>query len=521
MKKSFLMDGFLAILLGIVLMFAFAPYNLFPFAILAPAGLLGLWLKVAPSRKKAFYLGFLFGVGLFTSGVYWIFISIHVIGNVPTALALLITAGFIAILSCFPATVGYILNHYFPANTPEKMLYAFPAIWLLMEMLRGAFFPWLFLGYSQTHWPLKGYAALIGVYGITLLLTICSGLLVNAARHYQHRHFKSCWLSLLMIAIICAFGGICSFIPWTITQGKPVSVALVQGNIPQTVKWSPEYLELSLHTYDSLTEPLWGKADIIIWPESALPIPLQNVQPLINELHQKAQDSHSVLILGIPIRRPDNKTFYNAIITLGAELQPPYTKRHLVPFGEFTPFESWLANTLQFLDIPMSEMAEGPRNQPPLTVNKLKIEPSICYEIAFPDLTRSPDKTINMLLVLTNDAWFGHSSAESQHLQMAAMRALEFAKPVLFVSNDGITAIIDQHGNVQASLPQFKAGVLQSTVQPMYGLTPWLNNGVDPFWFIFVLFFSLAILANKKALANKTSPGSGDKIRAKAKPPIH
>lgn len=509
MKKSLsiLLDSTVAVLLGIILTFAFAPYEIFPLAVIAPAGLLVLWLKVSPSPKKAFWLGYLFGLGLFGSGVYWVFHSIHVIGNVATPLATFITMGFIAILALFPATAGYLTNRYFPMQTTHKLIYAFPTIWVFMEWMRGILFtgfPWLFLGYSQTNSPLKGYAALFSVYGISLALTMSSGLLVNAAIRYKQKDFKSLYLNLFALTIIWIVGGLCSLIPWTIPQGKPLTVALVQGNIPQTIKWSPEQLQFSLDTYTNMTKPLWGKSDIIIWPETAVPLPLQNAESFINELDDKAQASHSTLILGIPIRTPDDMSYFNSIITLGAN-RGVYSKRHLVPFGEYTPFSNVSTKLLKFMDIPMSEMQAGRLNQPPLFVNNTKILPSICYEIAFPDLTRSWDKSIGLLLVLTNDAWFGHSNAEPQHLQMAAMRALEFHKPVLFVSNDGITAIINPNGQIETSAPQRKAAVLTGTIQPMYGITPWLNNGMDPLLFIFFAFILASRLANKATLKASTN----------------
>jgi len=509
MKKSLpsLLDSSVAILLGISLTFAFAPYKIFPLAVLAPAGLLALWLRVSPSPKKAFALGYLFGLGLFGSGVYWVFISIHVFGGVPIPLAILITMGFIAILAMFPAIVGYLTNRFFPLLTTEKLVYAFPAIWVFFEWMRGLLFtgfPWLFLGYSQTHSPLKGYAPLLSVYGVSLALTISSALLVNTFIRYQQKNFKSLYQNLLALAIIWMLGGVLSFIPWTIPEGKPLSVSLVQGNIPQTIKWSPEHLQFSLERYLSLTEPLWGKSNIIIWPEAAVPIPLQNAESFINRLDEKARASDTALILGIPIRTADEKGYYNAIITLGAD-KGVYTKRHLVPFGEYTPLSNLLASTLKFMDIPMSELVAGRVNQAPLMIGKTKILPSICYEIAFPDLTRSTDKSIGMLLVVTNDAWFGDSSAEPQHLQMAAMRALEFGKPVLFVSNDGITAIINPQAQIEKSLPRQESAVLNGTIQPMYGITPWLKNGMDPMIFLFVFFLAIATLSNKRAARQSTT----------------
>lgn len=492
-----------AVLLGILMPFAFAPYDIFPLAIAAPAALLALWLQTS-SLKKTFCLGYFFGLGMFGAGVYWVFTSIHIFGEVPAFAAAFITFGMISILALFPATVGYYLNKYFTINTSAKRIYAFPALWVFSEWVRSwlfSGFPWLFLGYSQTNSPLKGYAPLLSVYLVSLAAAMSSGLIVNAVIRFKQRNYKSLYTSLLALSILWISGGLFALIPWTRTDGEPISVALVQGNVPQSIKWSPESLQLSIDRYKELTEPLWGKTNIIIWPESAIPATLQDEETLINALDQKAKDNNSALILGIPIQT-DNNQYHNAIVTLGAE-QQLYLKRHLVPFGEYTPFMSILSHALNFMNIPIPDMIPGKLVQPPLTIGHVKILASICYEIAFPTLIRSNDKSINMLLVVTNDAWFGESAAEPQHLQMAAMRALEFAKPVLFVSNDGITAIINPDGTIQDSVPQRETTILKSTVQPRYGVTPWLYNGMSPLFIILISFIFIAVRANKKTASQK------------------
>jgi apolipoprotein N-acyltransferase len=490
-------------LLGVLMPFAFAPYEIFPFAILVLAFLLNLWLQT-PSLKKSFWLGYVFGLGMFGTGVYWVFTSIHLFGEVPAPFAALITLGMVGILALFPATVGYVLNRYFPLNTTAKCIYAFPAIWVLSEWVRSWFlsgFPWLFVGYSQTNSPLKGYAPVLSVYLVSLFVAMSSGLIVNAVMRYKQKNYRSLYTSLLALSLIWISGSLLSLIPWTRSEGEPISVALVQGNVPQTIKWSPEYLQLSIDRYVQLTKPLWGKADIIIWPESAIPATVQDEEALINALDQKAKENNTTLILGIPIQTDENQ-YYNAVVTLGSEKQV-YLKRHLVPFGEYTPFSKILSHALNFMNIPIPDMIPGKRVQTPLTVGKTKILASICYEIAFPDLIRSKDKSINMLLVVTNDAWFGKSAAEPQHLQMAAMRALEFGKPVLFVSNDGITAVINPDGTTQIAAPQREAIVLKSVVQPRYGITPWLYNGMTPLLIILISFLFVAVRANKMAITTQ------------------
>lgn len=494
------MPGFdlAAFLLGAALTFAFAPYEIFPLAVLAPAGLLALWLKVSP--KRALWLGFVFGVGFFGTGVYWVFNSIHDIGGVPVPLAVFITGGMVAILSGYPALVGYFLKRYFPYHQRTEILCAFPALWVASEWVRSWLFtgfPWLFLGYSQTNSPLKGYAPILSVYGVSLALALTSGLLVYMVLQYKQKKYQSLYFCLLGIVIIWVTGTLLSYIPWTKPQGKPLKISLVQGNIAQSIKWSPEHLQLSFDTYEQLTAPLWEKDRLIIWPESAIPLPLQAASQFIEVMDEKAKATGSHLILGIPIEAEDKRTYYNAVVTLGAEKQV-YLKRRLVPFGEYTPFSWLVSNLFKFMDLPMSDLIPGKYDQKPLTIGNAKILTSICYEIGYPELSNSNDKTISFILTVTNDAWFGDSNAEPQHLQMAQMRAIELQRPVVFVSNDGITSIIDENGKIESALPQYKVGVLNGSVQPRYGLTPWMRNGLDPLLFILICLLFTAVRANLK-----------------------
>lgn len=489
-----------AILLGVTLTLAFAPFEVFPFAILAPAGLLALWLKATP--KRAFCLGYAFGLGFFGTGVYWIYISVNQFGGVPLIGAIGITSALIAILSLFPAYTGYALNRYFPTANTIKIIYAFPAVWVAVEWVRGwvfSGFPWLFVGYSQTNSPLKGYAPLLSVYAVSLATLLTSGLLVNAVIKFKQTSYQAMYRNLLGIVILWTSGAVLCLIPWTQPEGKPVSVSLVQGNIPQELKWSPEHLQLSFDTYEKLTAPLWGKSQIIVWPEAAIPVPFEDAISFLKAMDEKAKASGSELILGIP-QSAGNNAYYNSLIALGSS-QQVYQKRRLVPFGEYTPLTNISSQLLKIMDIPMSNLVSGKAHQQPMEIGKLKILPSICYEIAFPDLIQTSNRNISFLLVVTNDAWFGRSTAQAQHLQMAKMRALELGRPVLFVSNDGITAIIGADGRIEASVPPHETAVLTSTVQPMIGLTPWMRNGIDSILFVLICILFIAIRANKKATA--------------------
>ncbi len=485
-KLKFPYQMLAAALLGIVCMFAFAPFAIFPLAIVATAGLAALIYHATP--RQSFWRGFAFGAGLFGSGVYWVFISISVYGDVPDSIAALITAGLIAILSLYPAAACYFTNRYFSNHAQSKIIFAFPAVWVICEWVRSwllSGFPWLLIGYSQTNSPLKGYAPIFSVYGVSLAAMITSGLIVNSVMKSRQHDYFSVYKNLFAIAIIWIAGSLCSLIPWTQPTGNPVTVSLVQGNIPQTLKWNPEEVALSLDSYRDMTKPLWGKSDFIIWPESSIPLPLQDAQEFVEQMSEQAQASGSELIFGIPVQTADSSGYYNTIVSVG-NYQNVYYKRQLVPFGEYVPMENLVARIFDFMNVPMSNMKPGRFDQKPMQFGNIKIQPSICYEISYPDMSRVSDKSVSMLLTVTNDAWFGRSTAQAQHLQMAAMRSIEMARPGLFVSNDGITAIINERGIIEASAPDHKPFVLTGKVQAYTGMTPWMRNDLDPLLVIMI-----------------------------------
>jgi apolipoprotein N-acyltransferase len=249
--------------------------------------------------------------------------------------------------------------------------------------------------------------------------------------------------------------------------------------------------------YETLTQPLWGKNKVIIWPEAAIPLAIQDISPFIEAVDKKARAKGTHLILGIPIQA--NSGYYNAVVSLG-DKYAVYLKRRLVPFGEYMPMPSLLSPLFSIMHFPMSNIVPGRYSQPPFIINGTKILVSICYEIAFPELITVRDQTIGMLLTVTNDAWFGKSAAQAQHLQIAAMRAVEMRRPLLFVSNNGITAIINADGLVISAAPPRKSFVLNGLVQPTVGLTPWQRLGFDP---LLLILLCLLLVAIRSKFTNK------------------
>lgn len=491
--KRLLPFGF-AFLAGAILTLAFAPFNAYLCAFLSPALLLWLWRKATP--KQAFWRGFIYGLGFFGTGVYWIFISINTYGDTSEFVAVFITGGLMAILALFPAINGYVLNRFFPKNNNAKILFAFPAIWVFLEWVRTwifSGFPWLLLGYSQISSPLRGYAPILGVYGVSLIVLWVSTLAYKAS-FYRKGLLKNPYI--LYFILIFAIGAGLSAITWTHPNDKLVKVSLIQGNIAQEVKWSADQVQPTLDRYVALTQAHWD-SQIIIWPESAVPIPQEYAVDFLTSLGQQAAEHQATVITGIPIRAPEHKGFYNSVIALGKG-EGVYTKHRLVPFGEYIPMRNVFGKILDFLHVPMSDFIPGVELPKPIMANGVRIAAFICYEIAYPEQVLLRDGNIDMILTISNDAWFGHSIAQAQHLQIAQMRALEMGRPILFVSNDGLTAIINSRGAIQSAAPPHVTYVLTGEVQTEQGKTPWQHLAMYPIDGLVLLLLFIAIRQRQK-----------------------
>jgi len=268
---------------------------------------------------------------------------------------------------------------------------------------------------------------------------------------------------------------------WSEPHGEPLSVALVQGNIAQDQKWRPENLSSTLQRYRSVTTQ--SEARLVIWPETAIPAFRQQVDRLfLQPLSQQLKEEGRSLISGIPLlelesEEGESNRYYNGVLTLGLDQERnpvAYRKRHLVPMGEYLPFSDLLDPLFDFLQIPFSSFSAGSAEQSPILVAGHQLSPTVCYEIAFPELAFSHLPEAGVLVTVSNDGWFGGSLAPDQHLQIARMRALEAARPVLRATNTGVTAVIGADGVIQQQLPRSEYAVLEVVVQPVRGVTPYL-----------------------------------------------
>nr|MDQ2994728.1 apolipoprotein N-acyltransferase [Pseudomonadota bacterium] len=310
------------------------------------------------------------------------------------------------------------------------------------------------------------------VYGLSLLTLITAGIIYEMiARNRRRLHFL-----VLMIAVIWINGALLSHTEFSHANGKKLKVAMIQGNVPQEYKWQPEKTDTIIDTYNQLTQAHWN-ADLILWPEAAIPMLKDEAAPFLQHLEQQAKKQQKTVLIGIPFK--EDNLYYNGLILLG-QSQGQYAKRHLIPFGEYTPFTTWLDPLMLALSIPMSSFSSGAANQPPLVVNNIHFAPFICYEIVEPDEVRRSLQNAEMIITISDDSWFDGSIASEQHLQMARMRSLENAMPQLFLSSRGASAIIAADGKILATLGEHQRGVLTHTVSTVVGITPWRRFGSQP-----------------------------------------
>lgn len=487
-----LAQAVIALLAGALSTLSFAPFGVWP------AALVSLYLLIhllqTDSSSKALLSGWLFGVGMFGTGSSWVYVSIHLHGYAPIPLALFLTAIWSMGLAVLPALFASCYIRFI-ATRRGAVLFGFPALWVLFEWLRSWLFtgfPWLYLGYGYIDTWLAGWAAVGGVYTMSLAVALSASALFVIA----HRHNKRLKITAALILLSLWLGGLAlNQIQWASPRNNSeLKIGIVQANIPQHLKWLSTYYSTTLNVYQQMTESLEGR-DIIIWPEAAIPNYYQNAQSFLRPIAKALGDQNTTLITGIPYRSSlgEETKFHNSIASLGNG-SGLYHKRRLVPFGEYVPLENMLRGLIQFFDLPMSNFSPGPAQQGLLSAGDLQLAPFICYEIVYPDMVREFAQQADVLITISNDSWFGASIGPLQHLQMARMRALENGRYLIRSTNNGVSAIIDPKGNIQSESEQFVAQTLEGTVRLMNGNTLFSRTGSLPALLICALVLVLLTL---------------------------
>ena len=471
----------LPFLLGILAVAGFAPYYFYPATIASLISLFYLWQK-SNTAKQAALLGLMYGLGLFGVGIYWIYISLHDFGGMPWWMASFSTFVLCGFLALFPAIVGAL------SKGINYSLLSIPVFWTLSEWVRSWIFtgfPWLTVGYSQVpQSPLVGYLPIIGVYGISFISVFIASLIAYwLAKPTQSNIWKR--MAVAALILIWGSGSLLKFVEWTKPINNSTSVALLQGNISQEIKWSPKITDQTLKTYLDMAQK--SKAKLIIMPETALPmlanrIPHQYMQALKNHALSNQGDILIGVVEGIAsANQNDPDQYYNSMLSIGSANTQTYRKSHLVPFGEFIPLKtvfSWIYQ--DWLNIPLSDLARGSLEQHPMNVAGQKVAVNICYEDVFGEeiIRQLPEATL--LVNVSNDAWYGESLAAYQHMQFSQARAIETGRVMLRATNTGATAMIDSHGKIIAHAAHFSKTTLSIEAQGYTGTTPYVRWGNWP-----------------------------------------
>src|SRR5258706_2605787 len=496
----------LAAALGAATVAGFAPFDFYFVPWLTLAALIWLWRRAA-SPKTAAYTGFAFGGGLFGAGVSWVYVSLHDFGGMPAPVAVPATALLCAFLAFFPAVAGWCAARW-GGTSKWNFIAVTAATWTVAEWARGWLltgFPWLAIGSSQVaSSPLAQFAPLAGVYGISFVLMLLAELLAEFAASLRTAPRQAALL-LLPVAALLGLGPLAGLTQWTTKVGDPVTVTLLQGNIPQDLKFRDDFMPRTLRTYVDLT--LASRSRLTILPESALPLFRHEVpEDLLRLFAEHGRSNGGDVLAGMFDLDRDSGAIYNTMFSFGSAPTQTYRKHHLVPFGEFIPLKSligWVYDSI--LHMPLADQARGPRVQEPMNVAGQRVAMDICYEDAFGEeiIRQLPQATL--LVNVSNDAWFGDYVAPWQHTQIAQTRALETGRWMLRATNTGITSIIDDRGVVVAHKPPQQAASLSGITQGRSGATPYVRFGNAPVIALCLLIFAGAAWARRRAGATPPS----------------
>ena len=490
----------LCLMVGAMFSLSLAPYKLWTIAILSPMVLYAC-LVGEDRAGRAFWVGQAYGFGLWAVGAFWLYTSIHEYGNIPMWLALIMIALMAFIMGLFHAVMAWLFVRFM-----GRQPLAFASLWVIQEWIKTWLltgFPWLFVGYAfaDLAW-ISSLAPMFGVFAISFVAVLFGASVVEVFRQKLGFLFISAFLVLFAILVWVIDP------KWTTPTGERLSMSLVQGNIPQDLKWLTEYRHETLNIYAQLSESEWGQ-DVVVWPEASIPMFQDEAWAFIHDVHTHARTQGATWVMGIPYRdiehydpaERDYPHLYNSVLALGENSGGLYKKQNLVPFGEYIPFEGML-NILPDLAGMQNMMSysRGDDTQKPLLVKNQPMGPAVCYEVAYPDTTRKNAKDTQFLLTVSNDAWFGTSAGPLQHLQMVQMRSIETGRWFARATNTGVTAFIDDKGRIVSQAPSFVPTVLRGDVLMMTGTTPFMRWGSYPILILCLLLIGLSFVVRRQNL---------------------
>ncbi len=496
--NSAILKRLILILIGALYPLGFSPFDIWPLAFLSVLLLVneiidyvegdhsenGIESKQDSNRNNKnklslFSIGLYWAFGAFGLGTSWVYVSIHEFGHAPVLGAIGISFLFVLTLSVVKAFGIHLIGKIVKWSGHNLLLLIIPFAWVLFEFMQTwlfSGFPWLFAGYTQIDGPMWMLSTWIGVYGVSwFMLAIVSCLVILlrsylASRAVPQRQFVVAPLALILVVLI-SVPLLASLLPQAtiVPNKKSIKVALVQPNIAQEKKWDRRYFSGIIDVLFAQSREHWD-ADLVVWPEGAIPAYKHQVEDIIFDINNRAKETHTDLLLGLPIYHAKEKISYAAFISLGKH-QQTYHKQVLVPFGEYVPLSNMLRGLIEFFNLPMSNFSPATTKQQVMTFADYQVVPAICYEITYPgivhELIADADANSNkakLLVTVSNDAWFGDSFGPYQHMQMARMRALELGIPLVRSTNDGISAVVDARGNMLDKLDRYTQATLSYEV---------------------------------------------------------
>lgn len=479
----------LAILSGLLLTAGFPQPGMYYISWVALLPLL-LALRQKAARR-AFFLGFLCGLVHFFTVLFWIRHAIYHYGGLPDILAILILFLLCLILAPYPAVFALIAWKW--EKSPLLWVFGLPFVWTALEWLRTftpfSGFPWASIGYSQTPVNMLIQAAdITGVYGISWLIVLANTVITGFFLNY----YRKIGIPVLVCCIVAVLLYGSARIPEIRSlqeSAAPFSVSVIQGNIQQGEKWDPaiigetlkQYAQYSLEAIEA--DP---KTEILFWPESAMPFFYGVDEKLTSELNSIIKATGKPVLFGSDgVTRVEGKPglLNRAYLVDGnGVIKGAYDKQHLVPFGEYVP----LSQILFFVrHLVTGEVEFVPGGNPgPLFLDEHPMGILICYEVIFPGISRETVRRgAEMLMNMTNDAWYGDTGGPYQHLEMSKWRAIEFRVPLVRSANTGISAVIDATGNELGRLPLNSGGFLTRTIHPIRSSSFYMRHGDAFAWF--------------------------------------
>lgn len=482
-------------ILGSLMVFAYAPYCISYLTIVVMVLLL---LLLENQTKHLFFYSYIFALGFFGLQLTWVYYSLYYIIKTGWLIAVGANLLFVGYLALFPA-LAILLSK--KLNTKAQFFnycLLFPSLWTLNEWFRGWLFtgfPWGDLSYTQVNNSIfKGVFPVVGSYGVSWLTIFISGLLVYLLNNLHNIRIRN--IVLINLTIFLLITNFLEQVKYTKQYGKPVEVALIQGNINQAQKWDNQLFKITLNDYENMIQS--ANAAIIILPETAIAQFAEDLPAgYLERLIKIANTKKASLLIGMPKLIDQNQNYVSAVVAINSIQSSYYAKYHLVPYGEYIPFKNILASLYNKINLPMVNFSSGNLNQKPLIIANQKLAFNICYENGFNAELIPNSKKSTVLINISDLVWFGPTIAQYQHLQISQARALENQRYFVQDTNTGISAIIAPDGHIQSQLRPFNREILTDYVVGYYGFTPFENYGNYPviIFCILIILFGLLYLS--------------------------